>query len=75
KIEAQDKIIKEQTEEIARLSHQLEDAYQKVSNIAIKSVEAPPISFSHRTNKTASGGKIKRGIRSFCKFVFIGYRI
>ncbi|MEW6103755.1 MAG: hypothetical protein AB1630_08105 [bacterium] len=41
KIEAQDKIIKEQTQEIARLSHQLEDAYQKVSNIAIKSVEGP----------------------------------
>ncbi|MCK4728532.1 MAG: hypothetical protein KAT27_06395 [Desulfobacterales bacterium] len=39
RIESLEKIVKEQSEQIARLSQQLEKAYQKVQDIALKAVE------------------------------------
>lgn len=46
KIESLEKTLREQSEQIARLSQQLEKAYQKVQDIAVKAIEGPASSKS-----------------------------
>lgn len=42
RIKSMEKTVKEQSEQLARFSQQLEAAYQKVQDIAIKTVEGAP---------------------------------
>ncbi len=39
RVESLEKIAKEQSEQIAKLTHQLEKAYQQVQEIAVKTIE------------------------------------
>lgn len=60
KIESLEKIVKEQAEQIAKLSQQLEKAYQQVQEIAIKTIEGSSTSKSISNLQQWISDQIKR---------------
>ncbi|MDP8263677.1 MAG: hypothetical protein P9M13_10315 [Candidatus Ancaeobacter aquaticus] len=60
KIESLERATKEQKEQISKLSHQLEDAYQKVQNIAVKTVTYPPEAKQMQQNSQQSQGEYNK---------------